>query len=317
MRKNLRFWSNVALIAGAHVAIIVALVRWSRDRKEANAQSIIWMNGGGGDGVVTEKRSPVPGPAPLPRKESKIDPFKDRDLDEDHPVLASAPSEIQLPAPTVSPILNATPLRSPKPSPTPKIKGTPKSTPKPRPKPTPKPAPRKLTVAKASPKLTPLPKPAPEKTEDDKADIESERIARAVPVKDDSPEQESKKSAATVTGTGKSATSGLGGGRTGGSASAGQFSWYGNMLHDRFYSEWVQPTTVASAGTNNSVLVKLRIERDGRVSSFEVVRPSGNSELDESVKALASRVTLVEPLPDGLGKGDHYDVKINFELNSE
>jgi hypothetical protein len=40
-------------------------------------------------------------------------------------------------------------------------------------------------------------------------------------------------------------------------------------------------------------------------------------ELDESVKALANRLSRVEPLPDGLGKGDHYDVKINFELNSE
>ena len=89
------------------------------------------------------------------------------------------------------------------------------------------------------------------------------------------------------------------------------------MLHDRFYSEWVQPTAVATAGAKNSVLVKLRIEKDGRVSSFEVVRPSGNPDLDESVKMLANRVGRVEPLPDGLGKGDHYDVKINFELNSE
>ncbi len=89
------------------------------------------------------------------------------------------------------------------------------------------------------------------------------------------------------------------------------------MLHDRFYSEWIQPTSVASTGGKNSVLVKLQIEKDGRVSSFEVVRPSGNPELDESVKAIANRVAQVEPLPDGLGKGDHYDVKINFELNSE
>jgi periplasmic protein TonB len=317
MPKNLRFWINVGLIAIAHVAVIVGLIRWSRASNDANAQSIVWMNGGAGDGVVTEKKSPAPSNPLLPRKESKIYPLKERDLDDDRPVLASAPSEIQLPAPTASPVLDPTPLRSPKPSPTPKIKGTPKSNPRPRPKPTPKPSPKKLTLAKASPKLAPLAKPTPEKTKEDKADIESERIARAVPEKDDSGEQESKKSEATVTGMGKGAPSGAGGGRTGGSASAGQFSWYGSMLHDRFYSEWVQPATVASAGTKNSVLVKLRIERDGRVSSFEVVRPSGNSELDESVKALASRVTQVEPLPDGLGKGDHYDVHINFELNSE
>ena len=89
------------------------------------------------------------------------------------------------------------------------------------------------------------------------------------------------------------------------------------MLHDRFYSEWAQPASAANSGTKNSVLVKLRIEKDGRVTGFEIARSSGNAELDESVKALSSRVTHVEPLPDGLGKSDHYDVKINFELNSE
>jgi TonB family protein len=89
------------------------------------------------------------------------------------------------------------------------------------------------------------------------------------------------------------------------------------MLHDRFYSEWVQPTHVATAGAKSSVLVKLRIEKDGKISSFEIVRPSGSAELDESVKGLANRVSHVDPVPDGLGKGNHYDVKINFELNSE
>jgi TonB family protein len=170
-------------------------------------------------------------------------------------------------------------------------------------------------LAKASPK--PSAKPTPEKEEKEPAEGPSEKpeIAKAVPVKEEP--NEAKKTAATQTGSGKSPTAGTGGGRTGGSANAGQFSWYGSMLHDRFYSEWVQPTTVAIAGAKNSVLVKLRIEKDGSVSSFEIVRPSGNAELDESVKALADRVGRVEPLPEGLGKGDHYDVKINFELNSE
>ena len=130
-------------------------------------------------------------------------------------------------------------------------------------------------------------------------------------------EKESKKTAATQTGSGKGTTAGTGGGRAGGSTTEAQFGWYGSMLHDRFYSEWVQPATVANAGGKNSVLVKLRIEKDGRVSSFDIVRSSENADLDESVKAIANRVTRVEPLPDGLGKGDHYDVKINFELNSE
>jgi len=142
-------------------------------------------------------------------------------------------------------------------------------------------------------------------------------MVKTAPVEEETSQKESKGTTAIQTGSGKGTNTGAGGGRAGGSATESQFGWYGSMLHDRFYSEWVQPTTSAAAGAKNSVLVKLRIEKDGRVSSFEVVRPSGNTELDESVKAIANRVTRVEPLPDGLGKADHYDVKINFELNSE
>jgi TonB family protein len=314
MPKNLRFWSNVALIAAAHVAIIVGLIRWSSKTKAATGQSVVWLNGQAGDGVVLEKKNPPATKSPAPRKETKTESIRLPEVEDDRPFLASAPSEIQLPSkPLITP--TPTPFHTPKPKP----KETPKSTPKPKPtpKPTPKAAPKKITLAKASPK--PSARPTPEKIEKEQTEIEPEKkeIAKAAPVKTDATETESKKSPATPTGSGKGTTSGTGGGRAGGSTREAQFGWYGSMLHDRFYSEWVQPTSVASAGAKNSVLVKLRIEKDGRVSSFEVVRPSGNPELDESVKAIASRVTQVEPLPDGLGKGDRYDVKINFELNSE
>jgi TonB family protein len=89
------------------------------------------------------------------------------------------------------------------------------------------------------------------------------------------------------------------------------------MLHDRFYSEWVQPGAAGAAGSSNSVLVRLRIEKDGRVSVFDIVKPSGNAAIDDSVRAAAKRVTQVDPLPAGLGSGDHYDVKIKFELSSD
>src|SRR2546421_5648561 len=318
MPKNLRFWANVALIAAAHVAIIVGLIRWSRESKDASAQRVMWLNGGAGDGVVLEKKNPMSTKSPAPRKESKTE-LKERESEEDRPYLASAPSEIQLPTPKPSPkpTPTATPARSPKPSPTAKTKTTPKPTPIASPARTP--SPKKIVVAKASPKPSPIVKPSPQKTENEQGDTGAEKkeIVKALPAKNDSAEKESKKSPATQTGSGKGTAPGTGAGRAGGTGSESQFGWYGSMLHDRFYSEWVQPTTVASAGAKNSVMVKLRIEKGGRVSSFEVVRPSGNNELDESVKALANRVSQVEPLPDGLGKGDHYDVKINFELNSE
>ena len=322
MPKNLRFWTNVGLIAFAHILVIVGLIRWSRESKNASAQSVVWLNGGGGDGLVTEKKNlPAPLRSPLPRKESKTDPLKERQPDEARPYLASAPSDIQLPTPRPSPkpAPTATPPRSPKPSPTAKAKTTPKPTPKPTSTASPARTPKKIVMAKASPKPSPTAKPTPEKKESEQGDSEAEKkeIAKALAAKDDSTAKESKESPATQTGSGKGTAPGNGSGRAGGAGPASQFGWYGSMLHDRFYSEWVQPTTLATAGSKNSVLVKLRIEKDGRVSSFEIIRPSGSSDLDESVKALANRVSRVEPLPDGLGKGDHYDVKINFELNSE
>ena len=324
MPKNLRFWTNVTLIALVHVVLIVGLIRLSRENKSAGAQSVVWLDGGAGDGMVTQKKNlPAPVKSPLPRKESKTDELRERDSDEDRPYLASAPSDIQLPTPKPSPkpAQSATPARSPKPSPTAKAKTTPKPTPKPTPTASPArtPLPKKIVVARASSKPSPTVKPVAEKTENEQGDTEPEKkeIAQPLVAKKDSSETESKKSPATQTGTGTGTAPGSGAGRAGGAGSESQFGWYGSMLHDRFYSEWVQPTTIATVGAKNSVLAKLRIEKDGRVSSFEVVRPSGNNELDESVKALANRVSRVEPLPDGLGKGDHYDVKINFELNSE
>jgi TonB family protein len=89
------------------------------------------------------------------------------------------------------------------------------------------------------------------------------------------------------------------------------------MLHDRFYSEWIQPTTSVAVGAKMSALVRIRIEKDGRISKFTIVRPSGNVVVDESVAAVAKRVTQVDPLPAGLGRGAFYEVNINFELNPE
>jgi TonB family protein len=89
------------------------------------------------------------------------------------------------------------------------------------------------------------------------------------------------------------------------------------MLHDRFYSGWNQPTTTVASTAKMSTVVQVRIEKDGRVSTFEIVKPSGNVMVDESVATIGKQVTHVDPPPVALRKGGHYDVKINFELNSD
>jgi TonB family protein len=157
-------------------------------------------------------------------------------------------------------------------------------------------------VAKASPRPSPKTKPRLTKASD-----KSEKTNKGALAKNESPSQSGSERAGSTDKNGSA----------GGGSSASEFGWYGNMLHDRFYRAWIQPTTNVATNTKISTLVKLRIEKDGRVSKFEIIKPSGNIAADESVRVVAKQVTQVDPPPTGLFKGDHYDVKINFELNTE
>ena len=300
MSKDSRFWRNVTLIALAHVALIAGLIRWSVEaRSSSNAQSVVWLDDVGGASAATE---PMTGEPPQPAKLSRSpEPRlpKSDEAEKQEPLLTAAKSEIELPTPT------PTPTSTPKPPTTPTPK--PKATPKPAPKPTPKPTLKKPVSAKASPKAKSSPTKSAEKAKQADANAEKKKIAKAASAKNGSSSQNS---------TGKGSSAGKGG-HAGGGKSASEFGWYGNMLHDRFYSAWIQPTTTVASGARISTLVKVRIEKDGRVSSFEIIKPSENIVVNESVAAIAKRVTQVDPVPSGLGNGDHYDVKINFELNTD
>jgi TonB family protein len=306
MPKNARFWRNVALIGIAHTAAITGLIHWSRESKNAPTQSIIWMGGSGIDGSVVAKPTPsssIAAKSPLHEPDRELESRNESASEADAPVLTSAKNEIELAIPRPSATL--APAR--KPSATPKVKVTPHPKPKPKPRPTatpkPKPSPRKLLVAKGPPETSTA--RTQHKEEDTNATEEPAKEPSATAKTDLQP------------GTEKETSAGAGAGHGSGGNKESQFGWYGSMLHDRFYSEWVQPTNVATTGARNSVLAKLRIEKDGRISSFEIIKPSGNAAVDESVAAAGKRVTQVDPLPPGVGDGEHYDVKINFELNSE
>lgn len=195
--------------------------------------------------------------------------------------LAMAKSEIQMPSPT------PTPTARPKPTATP----TPRESPKPTERPTPKATPRKNAESKETPK------PA-----------KAKESPKSAPEKKDS-------STSTTRNSDKPDKSDKGSGST--SATASEFSWYGTMLHDRFNKAWEQPKSVVATGAKMSTIVKIRIEKDGRVSKFTIVKPSGNVVVDESVAAISQRVTQVDPLPEGLTQKSYYEVKIDFELNAE
>jgi outer membrane biosynthesis protein TonB len=305
MPKDAHFWRNVTLIALAHVAVLLGLIRWSVEaRNSSDAQSVVWISGAE-DFAAGEAESSASSPPATPKAfeatpPPEPEPLKSDEAEKEEPFLTAAKSEIELPTPT------STSTPRPTPTPTPKPKATPKQTPKPKPKRTPK----KATLAKASPKPSPKAKSSrtksAQKKEPSATKAEKKKTAKIAPAKSGSSSQ---------AGKGKTSSAGKVGHPGGGSPS--EFGWYGNMLHDRFYSAWIQPTTNVATGAKISTLVKVRIEKDGRVSKFEIIKPSENVVVNESVGAIAKRVTEVDPPPAGLANGDHYDIKINFDLNTD
>src|SRR4029079_5222431 len=177
-----------------------------------------------------------------------------------------AKSEIELPTATPKPPATATPVNPP---------STPAPKPKKTPKPIPKSTPRNTLVAKASTKPAAKPKPTPAN-----GSAKLEKKDKIVLAKKDS----APRSGSVQTGSTDKA------GSAGGGSSASEFGWYGNMLHDRFYSAWIQPTTKVPSGTKISTLVNVRIEKDGRVSKFEIAKPSENATVNESVVAVAKQI---------------------------
>jgi TonB family protein len=292
MAKDARFWRNVTLIALAHIALIAGLIRWSLAARSApDAESLVWLSGA--EDLAAEKSdASAATPAKISVPSAESEPSKPDETEKEPPQLTQAKSEIELPKPT--------PTVTPVSKPTEKPKTTPK--------PTPKPTPKKLVLAKASSSSAHA-KPSPPKPKQKQTDANKEKEKSAKTAS-------ARKASSSQTDAGKTSSAGKGG-SAGGGSNAAEFGWYGNMLHDRFYSAWIQPTTKVPSGTKISTLVKVGIEKDGRVSKFEIVKPSGNVVVNESVRVVAKQVNQVDPPPAGLIKGDHYDVKINFELNTD
>lgn len=299
MRREASFWRNVGLIGLLHVAAVIGLTRWSGRTEKTAPSEIRWLEGGpaseSGPKPVPVVGAPEsePSASPIEIASTPPDPIPDPVKEEAPSSMPAAESELRLASPT--------PTATPKPTPAP--------TPSPRAKASPSPTPKKKIRAKTSP----TPSPKPRKVTAKKS---SESSAKKVVIKADAPEKQSPRISDSPAAAAPASSNTAGtGGRGSGAGGASQFGWYASMLHDRFFSEWVQPTTNVPTGSKMSALVRIRIEKDGRVSNFEIVRPSGNVVVDESVAAVAKRVTQVDALPPGLGMGGHYDVKINFELD--
>ena len=327
MSNNGNFWRYVALICAAHVIAIVGVIRWNGATATSQPQNIVWL--ADSSGAAQDAASPQPvstTPKPTPIHHTEETPAPDQE-DRESLLLASTKSEIELPAlapsvtPTPAPTAKVAPTpvvkTPPKPSPRPPRKPRPKPTPRPTPKPTPKPRPKETVLAKAKPSPTPEEEPAKDADEPDDASAEKESQSPNETEQRNANQDATSNQSSAATSANTGSGSGAGTGKGGGGAKNPELASYGRMLHDRFYGEWDQPTSSVASAAKISTLVRVRIEKNGRVSHFEIIRPSGNVLVDESVAAMGKRVTHVDPLPLALRTRGHYDLKINFELNSD
>jgi len=92
------------------------------------------------------------------------------------------------------------------------------------------------------------------------------------------------------------------------------FAWYLSLVRERMYQAWAQPSELAgSAGLRAEV--EIRVERSGTITRRRMVRPSGNTVMDQSVMRAVESVSTLKELPPGYG-GAYKDITIEFELTS-
>lgn len=78
-----------------------------------------------------------------------------------------------------------------------------------------------------------------------------------------------------------------------------------------YYNAWHQPNGVP----NLTAKVSVTLARDGTVISARIIKPSGNSAVDNSVQETIDRVKFVVPLPPD-SKDEQRDVIVNFSTQS-
>ncbi len=319
MPPDRTFRRNVAIVAALHVAFIVAIYVIASLRSKPAPPQIVWLEGGsiGGGNILGENSAPA---APAPEAE----PLPEPPPSEPKTELISVPPPPPAPAPSELVTPQATPIpETPKPA-TPKPETPKPETPKPA---TPKPTTPKPATPKPKPKATATPKPKPkpstpkatpkesgESSPKPKAPTAEKAEGATGTAKTDGEAKTVGKSGATG-GNGPGTGNGKGPGKAGSGTGASEFGWYFSMLHDRFHNRWEQPTSIVRNAQEFTTTLKLRIGKDGTILHREILRPSGDTLMDESVMAAAEKVQQVDPLPAGLGTGDVFEINIAFKLD--
>jgi TonB family protein len=349
-RRNLSIVGGAHLFV---LCILFAIGKW-QPRVAATQVLWLDGGGLSGSAEPSSEASPAsPAHPPRANRDAENEPgpVPDAQTDEEEPPDVVAPPPPPRPAPQPAPSEIVVPKNTPHPTtPTPKPDTPKPATPRPAtPKPTPAtpkpttpkrttPRPKPATSPKTTPKKSaPSPKPSPSKSTDDdsatpkpKASPTSHKATPAPSKENDAKAGDSratpvadKKSGSAMAGSGAgSGSSGASGSGSGNGKAAGhgtgtgtnEFSWYYEMLDDRFTNRWQQPLSIVRSTQDFVTTLKIRINKDGTIASREIANSSGNPVMDESVLEAARTVVAVDPLPAGLG-GDSFEVNINFKLD--
>ena len=323
------FRRNVLIIAALHLLGIGGLWYYSAwVNRASSAENVAWLDGGGDPAGAQDQASPAPAdtpdeeetPAPTPTATPEQEAMPTPAPEESAPpseIVVPSPSPILAAIPTPTPTPSPTPTPEPTETPTPTPKPTPRATPRPRPKVSPSPKHRTKPKSSASPRKHSSPHRSPTPNDQDNGDDDTARAVKAAFKKAAGHTAQDGTDGESGTAPGSGGGHRGGAGHAGGGATAGDFGWYHAMLHDRFYSRWEQPTSIVTVTSSFSAIVKIRIEKDGTITDVSLAQSSGNDVMDQSVMDAAHQVTQVDPLPDGLGNGGAYEVKINFELSQQ
>jgi TolA protein len=88
---------------------------------------------------------------------------------------------------------------------------------------------------------------------------------------------------------------------------------YADAIWTRYYQAWQTPD---GRDIRTPVKVEIVVARDGRILSANIIRSSGDSALDRSVRQALDRVSKLPPFPEE-SKDSQRSFKINFELKSK
>jgi outer membrane biosynthesis protein TonB len=164
-------------------------------------------------------------------------------------------------------------------------------------------------------------KKAEEKKPDDKKKIKlsTNKVIRAEvktaakpPAKAPSRAEIEKMLSSGIAGTGGGGgTPGLGGTGTGPLTEMDEYFVY---VFNIMYEAWNQPSDLAGSRISSSV--RIRVQRDGTIAARDMVRPSGNAVMDDSVMKAVRGVPHLRRLPASFS-GSYKDITIDFQLTAE